>query len=577
MSRGRRATLPPPGLELGEGDGAGESLTVVLRLEDNPDYKFDVSRMAGPFTVRAELAAAVLVWSATEKGGRRSSSIASLKTGLSAFLRWIDHWNSHCQGQQGAEIQTLADMTPFHLLQCRTYMEAKYKLYTVLSYFQDVTGLLRIAPGVSSETRRAAAKRKGNAPAPVRPVQRYSKAEFAAIRKAARRCVAEARDRILAAYDLAMQHDDPNCPDPIRAKALHDVLHYGKIQTQEGRLSFGAQRGASPRAAGTNRARRQLFLSSDEAFAAAVLIACQRGLNLSPIATALTPMEHEPGVLQLDLDKPRRGPTNRFWPEIFVDPSSAAADDEAATGARAVQLVAEATNPARYYLSAQDRPVQQLLVYWPTFGAAPLCGVPRSQRMKEAPWHPAGLTIDFRRLRRSVPGKGVVKEPTNHNANTHVHYVRSDPEALDEQREEAARGVQKLVDQARARLAIRALDDGDTSPGTDALLVNCSDPQHHPETETPCTSGFYSFLDCLNCPNAATVPRLLPRQMAALQVLETLRDSMGEDWERRFAGHFYTLMALVDRHTEAERRLAAPQAAQHVPIIIAALRQEVPA
>jgi hypothetical protein len=288
-------------------------------------------------------------------------------------------------------------------------------------------------------------------------------------------------------------------------------------------------------------------------------------------------MEHEPGVLQLDLDKPRRGPTNRFWPEILVDPNSAAADDEAATGASAVQLVAEATNPARYYLSAQDRPVQQLLVYWPTSGAAPLCGVPRSARMKEAPWHPAGLTIDFRRLRRSVPGKGVAKEPTNHNANTHLHYVRSDPEALDEQREEAARGVQKLVDQARARLAIRALDDGDTSPGTDAILVNCSDPQHHPETETACTTGFYSFLDCLNCPNAATVPRLLPRQIAALQVLETLRDSMGESWERRFAKHFYTLMALVDRHTEAERQLAAPQAAQHVPIIIAALRYEVPA
>ncbi|GAA1129317.1 hypothetical protein GCM10009582_28100 [Arthrobacter flavus] len=175
-----------------------------------------------------------------------------------------------------------------------------------------------------------------------------------------------------------------------------------------------------------------------------------------------------------------------------------------------------------------------------------------------------------------MPGAGVTKEPTNHSPDTYLSYVRNDPESLNQQREEAALGVQKLMDHTRAGLAVRVLADSQADAKSDALLVNCSDPSRRPDTEKACTTGFYSFLDCLECPNAATVPRLLPRQLAAQHVLEELRDSMGEAWERRFARHYYALVAVIERHTPTEREAAASEVSTHVPNIVAALRHEVP-
>jgi len=92
----------------------------------------------------------------------------------------------------------------------------------------------------------------------------------------------------------------------------------------------------------------------------------------------------------------------------------------------------------------------------------------------------------------------------------------------------------------------------------------------------PCTTGYFSFLDCLDCDNAATVARLLPRQLAALNVLEELRDALGDTWERKFARRYYMLRAIVERHSSAERLAVADQVEAHRPSIIAALRQEGP-
>jgi hypothetical protein len=189
---------------------------------------------------------------------------------------------------------------------------------------------------------------------------------------------------------------------------------------------------------------------------------------------------------------------------------------------------------------------------------------------------PEGITIKFPRLRRSIPGEGVAKEPTHHNPNTHLHYIRTDPDALLAAQEEASRGVEDLVEHARKNLAIRVAVDEDTTAETDALLVNCADPENNPDTGLPCTLGFYSFLDCLECRNAATVPRLLPRQLAAKTVLEQLRDSIGETWESRFAHRYYRLIAVINRHTSAELERAAETSGEFIPVIVAALRHEVP-
>ncbi|MFC8408737.1 hypothetical protein [Arthrobacter sp. NPDC057259] len=453
-------------------------------------------------------------------------------------------------------------------------METEKAPQTAFGYYSDVAKLLRLAPEVTEATQREASKRTGG-PVSVQSIQRYPQREFTELRNAARRVVVGAHARITAAYLLAQQHGDPHCRDRVRAEALHEVIVHGKPQSRAGMLALGATEVSVLKGGGEGAARRHLFLSSDEVLAAAVLLASHRGMNLSPIINASVPTEHEPGVLQLDIDKPRRGTASRFWAEIFVA-ADGSEEDEDGAGARAVRLIAEATDPARAHLYLQGLPARRLLVFWPAFSATARHAGSNFGSRHSAGWIPRGTTIDFSRLRRSVPDQGVAKEPSDHSEDTYLHYVRSDPETLFEHQEQAALGVQKLVDHARESLAVRAAKDREVDPDTDSVLVNCSDPQQRPDTGVACTTGFYSFLDCLQCRNAATVLRLLPRLMAALHVLEELRDSVGEIWERRFATHYYTMLAIVGRYTPAERELAAGDAGQHVPTILAALRHEVP-
>jgi hypothetical protein len=298
-------------------------------------------------------------------------------------------------------------------------------------------------------------------------------------------------------------------------------------------------------------------------------------LNLSPIINAPTVTQLEAGVLQLDLDKPRRGATYRHWPEIFVEGEDDSPSDR--RGAQVVRMISEATDPAREFLSATGLPADRLLVYWPSFAGAPLLGLPSRGARSKAAWLPDGMAVDFGRLRRSIPGRGVTREPTDHSPNTHLHYIRTDAESMMEQHEEAALAVQKMMNQASTSLAIRIAGDAETDPSKDSVVLNCADPSKKPASGEPCTTGYFSFLDCLGCTNAATAPRLLPRQMAAIEVLEELRDSTGEQWERRFAAHYYTLKALVDRSTDTEKRAAALKVPHYRKTIIAALRYAVPA
>lgn len=544
-----------------------------LTLEDNPSFEYDVTHMAGPLQVRMELGVAVQARTTTAGGLRRTASVVTMTLALSAFLKWVDAWNRSNRQDDSLLILSLADLTPFHLRRYRDSLETNYAARSAFQYYADFALLVRHAPAAREETRREAAKRKGSEPKSAASVQRYSKRELTQIQNAARRTVEAAHERITAAYGLATSQGQTGRVSSLRATALHDIIVHGRPQSREGMRILGATSAAiSGSGGGVAAVRQHLFLSPDEAFAAAVLLVCQSGLNLSPVVTAPVPWEHEPGVWQLDVDKPRRGPTSRFWAEIFDDSESFGQ----ITRAKSIRLIKEATDPARHYFAAKGEPANRLLIYWAKSAAAPRFGIPRFESQKRAAWVPQGTNILFSRLRRSAPGRGVAKEPTHHSPETYLKYVRSDPESLDEMREAAALGVQKLVDQARASLAIRIAADAETDARNDAVLVNCSDPLHNPVTTTACSTGFYSFFDCLKCDNAATVPRLLSRQMAALQVLETLRDGMGEAWERRFAAHHQTLLSLTQRHTPMERGLAASDASKHVPTIIAALRNEVP-
>nr|WP_157497864.1 hypothetical protein [Leifsonia sp. Leaf325] len=472
----------------------------------------------------------------------------------------MEAWNKVGEGALARH----ADVTSFHVKRYRDHLAANHSESTARGYIVDLRGALRRIPGISATTYRATyVSSPSNAPAAIR---RYPTTEFTAIRNAARRVVEAAHSRIHASHMEALQRSEIGMTRTVREQALYEVLTLGRPQTT---ASFEALGAVHPQNGNANVhvARRLMFLDPDEAFAAAVLLACHRGLNLSSVVNAAGVRLQGDDFWQIDMDKPRRG-TKRFWPE-FIDGVS---DPKSA---RALRMIVECTEPARTFLASQGKPTTTLLLRWGTNGLK--AGVPQTKTRAISRWVPPGTAIDFGRLRRSVPGEGVAKEPTDHDPETYLHYVKSDPVALEEHQRLAAEGIQNAMDSARKNLRVTMRNENESKPENDALIVNCSDPSHNPETRMPCTTAFYSFLDCLDCGNAATVARLIPRQLAAVTVLEQLRDALGDVWESRFARRYYQLQAMLDRYSQTELDRAAETSANHIPAILAALRHEVPA
>ncbi|MFK0242073.1 hypothetical protein ACIQTX_14560 [Microbacterium sp. NPDC090281] len=394
-------------------------------------------------------------------------------------------------------------------------------------------------------------------------VERYSTEDFDALRIAARGVLVAAHRRITKSVQLV--NSDVTEAASTRARALSEVLELGKPSSREGYRALGA---VTDRHLTTSIARHWLFMTTDELLAAAVVICSRRGLNLAPVQAAPPPYEHEVGVAQLDLDKPRRGAELRFWPEIVDDEFT-----ELDLGdAEVLKMVEEATQPARDYLALSGSPSDRLLVRWSERASRPMVGLARE---RTAAWLPEGIVLSFPRLRRSVPGKGVAKEPTDHDATTYLEYVRSDPQALEAVQVEGAKGVEAAHDRARTEVQLKVLNAKDAPEENDALIANCANPAEHPVTGRPCTTGYYSFLDCLGCDNAATVSRLLPAQLATRLVLEALRDSL-DTWEVKFASSYYRLCATIERHSRAEIDDAQAHVGDHVPRIMDALKVAVP-
>lgn len=185
--------------------------------------------MEGPELMRKQLCAAVLAWSSSATGLRRTSTAKSARRSISAFLRWVQIWNHQNEGS--SPLKSLADITPFHLRTYDTFLAAQHSVHTCYHYYVRVAALIKLCADVPIETRKWAARPRREALPESRAVQRYPNKEFLAIRRAARQVVVAAHQRISGAYTLAQEHNQVSCSDPIRAKALHEVLVYGAPQS----------------------------------------------------------------------------------------------------------------------------------------------------------------------------------------------------------------------------------------------------------------------------------------------------------------------------------------------------------
>ena len=568
--RGRRAVLPQKGWKSDEEQADAVALKVTLRREDAVSYSFALTLAAGPSLMRAQIVSAVASHCASESGWRRVSSVSHGKRGVSSWLRWIDEVNLQ---RPEHPILELSQVTALDVVAFRRHLREDVSAFTkrplsassARGFAVAVNSVLLQSQELHQTTHNEVRKRIGDAPRPLVRVARYSPDEFREIRNSARRVFSAAHHRIVTSVAEMEGHGAAEATG--RANALREVLRTGVPSSNQGYRELHAF--AYPNVS-KSRARRWLFLTAEELLAAAVLIACRRGLNLAPMALAHRPYEHEKGVVQLDLDKPRRGP-DRFWPEIVPDEEPSELDPGDAT---TLVMIEEATQPARDHLALVGAPTERLLVWWSNSSRQPLLGLAKP---RTAAWLPGGVILSFPRLRRSVPGKGVAKEPTDHDVVTYLRYTRTDPIALAQQQLEGAKGIQDARDRARSELHIKILRNRDAPAQNDAVIANCSNPEENPRTKTPCTLGFFSFLSCLECGNAATSVRLLPAQLATIYVLEQFRSSLdGKAWEQRFARSYYTLTAMVERHSATEVSDAEKLVAQHMPRVMAGLRMEAP-
>lgn len=283
---GQRAAQPPSDLQAADPfDDAGAGLVVTLHLEDARSYNLDLSKMVGAETLRREFAEAVLAWSASEKGGRRTSSVLGIKRAMSCFLRYLEELNAD---RSVSRVDFIAEITPFHLRGYHAELLRLKARTTVDDYFCKTRTLLRFARKTSDATRREINKRQGWSK-PETQIERYSKRDFVRIRNAARKAVEDAHVRIHAAHLEALEHGAGNAQGTAKGQALYEVMTRGKPQSKTGFKSLAALGPHDYRQ--VDVARRHLFLDGDEVLAAAVLMACHRGLNLSPIVMSGTPVE----------------------------------------------------------------------------------------------------------------------------------------------------------------------------------------------------------------------------------------------------------------------------------------------
>ncbi|WP_405433345.1 hypothetical protein [Streptomyces anulatus] len=183
-----------------------------------------------------------------------------------------------------------------------------------------------------------------------------------------------------------------------------------------------------------------------------------------------------------------------------------------------------------------------------------------------APKSPAALKVTFNKIKTSVDARRTRQLgghlPSSAKSNTaqvlFTNYLKPDEttrewaeEVLTEalaDAEQAAwdahaaaltrRGEPTVIPDAESR---QQLEDAGLDPQTaldlaegdlDTAWTACEDHDHHPETGAPCDD---SFLACFHCGNCLVTRTHLPKLLALLDALGTMRERMSEDaWWKRY-------------------------------------------
>ena len=261
--------------------------------------------------------------------------------------------------------------------------------------------------------------------------------------------------------------------------------------------------------------------------------------NKSVISELDVPVDHNGQRYQVLLDKPRRGGQRTWWESL------------SGNNLAILAKIIEATDPLRAHLHRQGRPTNRLLLSNAFHRAGKVTfGIPDNVPRGVASWLPDSFRWDV--LRLSVRNR-VTREPASHSAEEQLQYALRSPEARAEYQQTARDALMDARAESVATLLARIAED-DEGDVADALIVACENVHRHPVTNRPCRDGFYGFLLCLSCANAISLPRHLPMQVAALDVLERLQGCVpGEVWAQRFQDGCWRLQHLVAQRTTNEQ------------------------
>ncbi len=431
----------------------------------------------------------------------------------------------------------------------------------------------------------------------------YSLREFTGIRAAAGRTVRAGVHRIEASTHLLecwRAGDTPrDSPDWWWGWLLDHVSRIGELPrgtvpaTGARYFSKPVRRLLGP--GGGPGALARLYPTYEEMGAAAVLLICHEGWNLSVLQTMQLPDQlpnadaASPAIQRVGTDKPRRGPRLRHGSNNLVDVG------EGSPG-RALRQVMALTAQARATLALLGSPSTSLLLgrrAKALEGGSVFADGTAAEGAIKAWSDGAGLTggdgplrTGARRLRRTV--QVLHGSPRNNTVRTHEDvYMLRDEQVREESAEVVAAGLAEAVGHARDRVRMRMVSQATGSTAGDAeqvahqaglphdtaaqvaqgaldtAVAACTDFEHSPFTPSgPCA---VSFLLCFACPNAVATGRHLPRIVYLHQVLEGLRSAVDTaTWTADWAEHHGRIADLVSAHTtEAGRAALRAQLTDH--------------
>jgi len=558
-ARGRSASLPMAG-QRSRSRIAQAGFVVRLNLEDDPGCLVDLTDWPGPEPLRREVAAALKAWSQRKDGLRRRGTLAHSLRAARYLLAWAQE--SDAGGRVHA---TFRDWRRADLLDFRSALYLSLAPSTAWAAYAQARRLLQNVADLDPDLRRLLHARLGPRPnAQSSPVAFYTAKQVRDLRRKAKSLITKMHVRIAANYALAtdptVRADDPRYA---RSQALREVLRTGLPASPDGyraldawaEYEFTNERGRRYVAAQRGRrtvARKALFPTSEEARAMTIWLATMGEYNLSVITSMPVPTTPGSGVVQLNLDKPRRGATSRFWADVYDG-----------SNARVIVQIVEATDPLRHHLAAAGTPTDRLICWMDKNGRAQVGNPLKGQARRPSEWFPRNedgetQTVHIRQVRRS--GASLPKEPKHHSADTHLAYLRQDPREVQAHQAKAMQAIGTARRNAKAMVRATVVPDDARAPSEkdDAVITACADLLHSPTTGGTCESGFYGFLLCLSCPNAVSAPRHLPAQIATLDILEELRSSLPDiEWQRRFATPWHQLTTLIHEFRSGSEIAAA--------------------